>query len=321
LKFSRSGVNPFLELNFIIQLFKLFSALRPDILHLITIKPYLYGGLVAKLLKVPSVVSAVSGLGISFSSNRLRFKVLRVILYPLYKLAFSHKNQKIIFQNKNDRDILLNWNVVKTSQIEMIKGSGVDLKIFSCSNEPNNKRPVVVFAARLLIDKGVGFFVEAANILNKKGVEARYLIVGDIDIHNDNSVPEFLLNQWRDEGIVEVLGYRNDMHKVLSESNIVVFPSFYGEGLPKVLLEASACCRAIITTDHPGCRDAIIPGETGLLVPIKNATALANSIEYLINNRSERLKIGKAGRSLAEREFSDERVASRHIKIFKELSS
>ena len=195
LKFSRSGLNPFLELSFVIQLFKLFSILKPDILHLITIKPYLYGGLVANLLKVPSVVSAVSGLGMPFSSNRLRFKILRVMLYPLYKLAFSHKNQKIIFQNKNDRDILLNWNVIKTSQIEMIRGSGVDLKIFSCSNEPI-KQPVVVFAARLLIDKGVGFFVEAANILNKKGVGARYLIVGDIDIHNDNSVPEVLLNQW-----------------------------------------------------------------------------------------------------------------------------
>jgi glycosyltransferase involved in cell wall biosynthesis len=320
LRFSRSGLNPFSELNFIFQLFKLFSNLKPEILHLITIKPYLYGGLVARVLKVPSVVSAVSGLGMPFSSNRLRYRVLRVALYPLYKLAFGHKNQKIIFQNKNDRDILLNWNVVKTDQTIMIRGSGVDLKIFSCTNESKG-HPVVVFAARLLIDKGVGVFADAAYLLKKKGVEARYWIVGDIDIHNNNSVSVVQLNQWKSEGVVKILGRRDDIHSVFSESNIVVFPSFYGEGLPKVLLEASACCRSIITTDHPGCRDAIDPGKTGLLVPIKDVTALADSIEYLINNPLVRLKIGKAGRSLAEREFSDEKIASYHVKIFKELSS
>jgi glycosyltransferase involved in cell wall biosynthesis len=319
LKFSHNRVNIFSELNLIFQLYKLFSMIRPEILHLITIKPYLYGGIVARVLGIPAVVSAVAGLGMPFSSNMLRYRILRLALYPLFKMAFGHKNQKVIFQNKSDRDILLNWNVIKTDQIEMIRGSGVDLNIFSCTNEPKS-HPIVVFAARLLIDKGVGVFVDAAYLLKKKGVEARYWIVGDIDIHNNNSVSEFQLDKWRNDGVVEILGHRKDMHRVFSNSNIVVFPSFYGEGLPKVLLEASACCRPIITTNHPGCRDAINPGETGLLVPIKDVAALAESIAYLISNPLERSKLGKAGRSLAEKEFSDEKVASRHMKIFKDLS-
>jgi glycosyltransferase involved in cell wall biosynthesis len=320
LKFSRSGFNLLSELNLVLQLYKLFSLLKPDILHLITIKPYLYGGLVARALNVPAVVSAVSGLGIVFSSDRMKYRVLRIVLYPLYKLSFAHNNQKIIFQNKKDRDILLNWNVVKTSQVEMMRGSGVDLKKFKCTKEADDI-PVVVYAARLLIDKGVVVFVQAAEFLKKKGVSAEFLIVGDIDVHNDNSVSKEQLNQWKEGDSVKILGHRTDVNNIFSQANIVAFPSFYGEGLPKVLLEASASCRAIITTDHPGCRDAINPGETGLLVPIKDISALANSIEYLIENPVERKKIAKNGRLLAEKEFSDLKIADDHLKIFKNLLS
>ena len=319
LRFSRSGLNPFSELSLVAQIFRLFFQIKPDIVHLITMKSYLYGGFAAKVLRVPSVVSSVSGLGITFSSDKMRFNILRLALYPLYKIAFSHKNQKVNFQNANDRDTLLNWNVVKKYQVEMIRGSGVDLEVFSYTEEPNDAFPVVIFASRLLIDKGVKVFVDAANILNERNVKARYLVFGDVDKHNANSVSNVLLKEWMDEGLVEFLSRKNYMHKVLSSANVVALPSFYGEGVPKVLLEAAACGRVVVTTDHPGCRDAINPGKTGLLVPVKNASALADSIEYLINNRLERVKMGRAGRILAEKEFSDEMVASRHMEIFKGL--
>jgi glycosyltransferase involved in cell wall biosynthesis len=318
LKISRSGMNPIFELRLIYQFYKLFLDLKPDILHLITIKPYLYGGIVARILGVPSVVSAVSGLGIVFSSNKYRYKILRLILIPFYKISFGHNNQKVIFQNKDDRNVLLNWGVIKNDKIELIRGSGVDLDVFSYKQE-DDKNIIVAFAARLLIDKGVNVFIDAATILKRKELDVEFWLIGDIDPGSSNSVSESQLEHLKKVGLVVVFGHRTDMSDLFARINILAYPSFYGEGLPKVLLEASASGRAIVTTDHPGCRDAINPGETGVLVPIKNSIALAEAIEELLLNPEKRHMLGKSGRLLAEREFSDKKIAKDHIKIFKSL--
>lgn len=318
INFTRKGKSPFSELATIISLISLFRNVKPDLVHLITIKPYLYGGIAARLTGVHSVVSAVAGLGILFSSNDLKYRLLRVFLYPFYRIAFGHKNQKVIFQNKDDRNLLLDWGVISKDKPVMIRGSGVDLKLCPYLPEPEEV-PVISFAARLLIDKGVEVFAEASRILKSRNVVARFWLIGEPDPGNANTVSESQLKQWEAEGLVELFGFRQDIPNLFAQSNIVTLPSFYGEGLPKVLVEAAACGRAVITTDHPGCRDAIEHDVTGVLIPIRDAMALANAIEDLINNSEKRKQLGQAGRALAEREFAIEKIVDAHMRIYEGL--
>lgn len=315
---SRKGMNPFAEVTTILALRRLFKQIQPDLVHLVTIKPYLYGGIAARLAGVPAVVSAVAGLGILFSGQGFKNKVLRSILYPLYRFSFGHKNQAAIFQNPNDRDLLVNWGVLDFNKAQLIRGAGADLSVYPYLPEPEGV-PVISFAARLLKDKGVIEFVEASRILKTRGVETRFWLIGDPDPGNSNTVTQAQLDEWQQVGLVECLGYRTDIANLFSQSNIVTLPSYYGEGLPKVLIEAAACGRAVVTTDHPGCRDAIEPNLTGVLVPVRNAEALADAIQYLIENPEKRKAMAKAGRELAEKEFAIEKVVDAHLKIYNEL--
>lgn len=315
---GRNRKNPLADLKTILQLVSFFKIIKPDLVHLITIKPYLYGGVAARLAKVPAVVSAVAGLGIVFSSNSLKYRLLRLGLYPLFKAAFGHSNQAVIFQNLNDKSALVKWNVVSEEQVRIISGSGVDLSVYRMIDEPNDI-PVVSFAARLLKDKGVVVFVEASKILKQRNIEARFWLIGEPDLGSVNSVSQLQLDSWQESGLVELFGFRKDIPDLLPQSNIVTLPSFYGEGLPKVLIEAAACGRAIITTDHPGCRDAIVPGISGVLIPIKNPEALANAVQDLIENTVKRKSMGKAGREFAEKTFLIEKVVGAHLVIYKEL--
>jgi len=317
-EFSRKGINPFFELKTMVSLYYLFRKIKPDLVHLVTIKPYLYGGFAARIAKIPSVVSSVAGLGILFSSNAFKYIILRSILKPFYRIAFGHNNQRVIFQNTADRSALVGKSVVSRDKAVMIRGSGVDLESCPYLVEPVNV-PVISFAARLLIDKGVEVFAEASRILKGRNIEARFWLIGEPDPGNANSVTKVKLMQWESEGLVELLGFRQDIPDLFAQSNIVTLPSFYGEGLPKVLVEAAACGRAVITTDHPGCRDAIEPDKTGLLVPIKDPFALADAIAYLIVNSDVRYKMGEAGRALAEKDYAIERIVAMHMNIYQDL--
>lgn len=316
---SRKGINPFTEFSTIFALYRLFKQIEPDLVHLVTIKPYLYGGIAARLSGVTAVVSAVAGLGILFSGQGIKNNILRSILYPLYRTAFTHKNQVAIFQNPNDRDLLVEWGVLKREKTTLIRGAGVDLKYYPYQSEPVGV-PVISFAARLLKDKGVQEFVEASRMLKLRNIEARFWLIGDPDPGNSNTVKPDQLAAWEAAGLIECLGYRSDIADLFTQSNIVTLPSYYGEGLPKVLIEAAACGRAVVTTDHPGCRDAIDPG-TGVLVPIRDAEPLANAIQDLILNIEKRKAMGKAGRALAEREFAIEKVINMHMTIYNALLS
>jgi len=317
-KMSRKGMNPFSELCAIWRLANLFKQLQPDIVHLVTIKPYLYGGVAARIASVPAVVSAVAGLGVLFSQNTFKARSLRALLFPLYYLAFSHKNQQVVFQNPNDRDLLVNWKVLAPEKVVLIRGAGVALMDYPLVLEPDAV-PIISFAGRLLIDKGVEVFVEASSLLKERSIEVRFWLIGSVDKGNANSVSEQQLMEWEANNLIEILGYRTDIANLFSQSNIVTLPSFYGEGLPKVLIEAAACGRAVITTDHPGCRDAIEENVTGLLVPINDAVSLADAIEFLIKNPVRRKEMAMEGRKLAEQEFKIEHVVMRHIGIYNEL--
>ena len=314
---SRSGMNLIIEFKSLLALLFLFIRIQPNIVHLVTIKPVLYGAIAARLAGVSGVVAAISGLGFIFMNTGSKANILCRLVAGLYFIAFSKKNLKVIFQNSDDCKTIMRATGLKSGKVVMIPGSGVDLARFSVKPLPA-RAPVVVMASRLLRDKGVIEFVEAANLLKMRGVEASFLLVGDPDPGNPTSIEEADLAKWRSAGIVEVLGRRDDIADVFSQSHLVVLPS-YREGLPKVLLEAAACGRAVVTTDVPGCRDAINPGVTGILVPVRNAFALADAIQDLINDPVRCKTMGEAGRIMAEKVFDVRQIIASHLHIYKEL--
>lgn len=313
----RKGLNPFTELSTIFALYRLFKKIQPDLVHLVTIKPYLYGGIAARLAKVPSVVSAVAGLGTVFIDNSLQARNIRNLLWFIYRFAFGHKNQKVIFQNLSDKALLTKWVGFTDTKTVLISGSGVDLNYYQVVSEAE-ETPIVTLVARLLVDKGVIEFVEAARILKERNIPVRMCLVGDLDKGNRTSVTQVQLDDWVDKKLVEIWGYRKDINQVYSQSNIACLPS-YREGLPKSLVEAAACGRAVVTTDVPGCRDAIVPDLTGVLIPIRDSEALADAIQGLIENPDKRKAMGNAGRELAENVFDVNKVVEQHLNIYREL--
>ncbi|WP_207905765.1 glycosyltransferase family 4 protein [Aestuariirhabdus litorea] len=315
--FARSGQNPLNELTTLWCLLSLSRRLKPDLMHLITIKPVLYGGIAARVAGIKAVVSAVSGLGTVFMAESKSARVRRWLVTGLYRSAFKQRRLAVIFQNPDDRDTLLSLGALTQNQVRMIRGSGVVLEDYPCVPEPEGV-PVVVMAARLLKDKGVFEFVEAARLIKQRGVQIVVRLIGSPDPGNPTSVTQQELDQWADESGIELLGYRNDIARQYAGASIVCLPS-YREGLPKSLVEAAACGRAVVTTDVPGCRDAITPGETGILVPVKDPVALADAIQTLAENRTLRLKMGLAGRNLAETEFAIEKIVEQHMGIYQEL--
>lgn len=311
----RSGRNPLSEVVSFYSLFRLIWRLRPDVVHLVTVKPVIYGSIAARFFSRTSVVAAVSGLGTVFVDRGARRPFLRSGIEFLYRLALRKRNIHVIFQNEDDRSVLSSIGALSSATTSLIRGSGVSLSDYAFVDEPTGD-PVVTFAARLLVDKGIREFVAAAHLLHLRGVKAHFRLVGCTDPANLTSISDAELAMWARSGAVEVLGYRDDIQDIFSQSNLVVLPS-YREGLPKVLIEAAACGRATVTTDVPGCRDAVIPNETGLLVPARDVTALADAIQTLVEDPVRRKVMGAAGRELAEREFGIERVVEAHLEIYR----
>lgn len=317
---SRSGLNVFSEIAAWFAITRVMRKLKPDVVHLVTLKPVLYGGIAARVAGVRGVVAAISGLGHVFVATGFRARTLRSAVILVYRIALGAEHVKVIFQNPSDRDLLMQAGVVTADKVEMIRGSGVDLTEYAPAPEPPGV-PIVIFAARLLKPKGVHEFVEAAELLRSRGMQARFQLVGAPDPGNPTSVSAEQIRHWQEQGQVEVLGFRSDMANLFAAAAIVTLPSYYGEGLPKVLVEAAACSRPVITTDMPGCRDAIEPGKSGVLIPPRDVVALADAIEQLLKDRERRQRMGAAGRELAEREYSIEGVVAKHLAIYQSVQT
>ncbi|HUH60603.1 MAG TPA: glycosyltransferase family 4 protein [Candidimonas sp.] len=315
---TRSGKHPLQELHSIYAIWRLFRRLRPAAVHAVTIKPVLYGGIAARLAGVPAYIAAISGLGFVFSRPGQRLDLLRWAATALYKLALGHPNSRVIFQNHNDRDVLHQAHVVRLDQTVLIRGSGVDLAAFPAKAEPEGP-PVAIMVARLLVDKGVREFVQAARLSAGHPSGLRWMLVGSPDPGNPASITEDEYALWRGDKAVECLGERSDIAELYAQSHIVVLPS-YREGLPKSLVEAAACGRAVVTTDVPGCRDAIEPGVSGLLVPPRNVPALAHAVLRLADDPAMRVQMGEAGRRLAEQAFDVDKIAHAHVELYRELT-
>jgi glycosyltransferase involved in cell wall biosynthesis len=317
--FERSKINPFSEIKVLFLLYRLYSELKPDIIHHVTIKPVLYGGMMARLARVPHVISAISGLGYIFIDQGLKAKFRRLLVRILYKIALGGRGRKVIFQNPDDRDMFLKASLLKSVNTILIRGSGVDISKFSLTLEHEGP-PLIVLPARILRHKGVLEFVEAARILQIRNVQARFILVGACDMLNPAGISEEQIKGWQEEINVEWWGFKKDMYQVYMDSHIVCLPS-YREGLPKSLLEAAACGRPIVTTDVPGCREVVIHNKNGLLVPVKNGPALADALERLVNAPELRRLMGIAGRKLVVDELSEEIVVDKTLKVYDTLLS
>jgi glycosyltransferase involved in cell wall biosynthesis len=314
LSISRSGTTIGKELKTIYQIYKVMKLVTPEVIEFLTIKPVLYGGIIAKIFFTPKKIFYITGLGYVFINKGFKGTIVKNFVKFLYKLAIAGKNTIVITENIFDKNLIYSLNVLKETQITTIRGAGVDLNQYSYIEE-DNKKTVVVLAARLLKDKGIFEYVEAAKILKNKGFEVEFELYGDIDIHNLATLTNLDLEKIKQDGFVKVYGFNSDIASVFSKANIVVLPS-YREGLPKVLIEAAASGRAIVTTDVPGCRDAIEPNVTGLLCKVKDANSLSKGIEKLILDKDLRNSMGKVGRELAEKEFDIKKVIKKHFEIY-----
>ncbi|CAM2980775.1 glycosyltransferase family 4 protein [Pseudoalteromonas distincta] len=315
LSITRSGTSVLKELRVIKQMNFIVKNLKPDVVHLVTIKGAVYGGLVTRFKNIKNRVVSITGLGFVFIDGNIKARAIRFVITKLYRLALNSANTTVIFQNENDKNIFVKNRIIKSEQSVIIRGSGIEIRDYDYFREPTGGK-VVMFLARLLKDKGLIEFCEAAVILKESGVLAKFVLVGDIDLENPNSITQSELEHYIKLGVIEHWGFTTDVSETIAKSHIMVLPS-YREGLPKSLIEAAACGRAVITTNVPGCRDAIEPDVTGLLVEVKNSKELAQVIQRLLENDLLRNEMGKAGRKLAEEHFNINDVVDTHMSIYR----
>jgi glycosyltransferase involved in cell wall biosynthesis len=313
--FSRKGQNPFQEMMTISRLTALYQREKPDVVHHFTIKCVLYGSLAARFTGIRRVINSITGLGYLFIGNSLGQKLIRPLILLLYRIGL--KSTQVIFQNGDDlRQFQVN-NLVSPEQVHIVRGSGVDLDKFKVTAEPSGEQQVLL-PARMLWDKGVAEFVQAARILKAEGINARFILAGDTDEDYLAAVPTGLLKEWQKEEIVEWLGWQSNMPEIISQSSIVCLPS-YREGLPKTLIEAAACARPMVAFNAPGSREVVIPGETGWLAKLKDAQDLAACLRRLLEDKEERSRMGANARKLAEKEFSTERIIRETLTVYSKL--
>ncbi len=303
----RRSANIFSESKSIFTLLNVIKNLKPDIIHSVGLKPILYGAICAKICKIPVRIFAFAGLGYVFSSSQLLARVIRPIIIIMMKFLLNNKYSTLIMQNTDDQNIFLQQNIVLKSQISIIRGAGVDLKLFSLSKNITQP-PIVLLPARLLRDKGIEDFVKSAIILKEDGFNARFVIAGREDPSNPEAIDKASLNKWRESNLIELWGHIDDMVGAFQKASIVCLPSFR-EGLPKALLEAASCGKPIVAYDVPGCREVVIDKVNGFLVEFKNIIGLSDAIKQLLLNNSLRYSMGNEGRKLVIKHFSQEEIA------------
>lgn len=316
--FSRSALNVWNEIRCLFQLYKIYKKEKPDLIHHVTIKICLLGSLAAKMAGIRSVVNAISGFGYAFSDRASRF--LRFFVAWLSRFCLKSSYFHFIVQNPDDYEQLKSLNVAKENQITLIKGSGVDLSFFDYM-EADEKDFNFLFPSRMLYEKGVLDYINAAKLLRQKlKGKARFLLVGACDKGNRSVISEQDILSLTEPGYIDYLGFCNNMPELLLRCNVAVLPSYYREGLPKALIEACAIGRPIVTTDLPGCKECV-RNENGLYVKAKDPEDLAEKLLYLFENRDLRLEMGKRSRELAMRDFDVKNVVKKHIGIYNFLIS
>jgi glycosyltransferase involved in cell wall biosynthesis len=316
---SRSGTNPFIEIRNLLAMVKVFRKSQPDIIHLIALKPIVIGAIAARIYGKAQVVCAPIGMGYLFSSSDRKARFLQPVIRFMLRRILSLRNTQVIIENDEDCESLISGKFVEKSNIQVIMGAGVDLSLYKAIPE-NLETQVVTMFARVLRDKGVLDFVEAAKLVHHEFPKAVFQLVGDCDPGNPTSFSENEVRSWETAGSIKWLGYRTDVPELLAASNIVCLPS-YREGLPKTLIEACAAQRAIVATDVTGCREVVSHGSNGLLTPVRNPQKLAEAISHLLGDQVQRTTFAKNGRVRAETEFASSIVIEQTLAVYKKVLS
>jgi len=315
LPISQHGAWPPEEIRTAFLVYRLYAQLQPDLVHHVGLKATVHGGVAARLAGVPAVVNALSGLGHLFTSTAARERALRAAVKPVLRFATGGPSAWMILQNPENRELLARLGVGDPDRCLVIRGSGVDLRRFRPSPEPDG-RPVVLFAGRPLRSKGLPDFVEAARRI---ATRARFVVASLDEPGNPDAVPAALLRDWQQAGWIEWWGQRDDMPEVFRQANVGCLPTRYGEGVPKALIEAAACGRAIVASDVPGCREIVRSGDNGILVPEGHIESLVGAIEHLLCNAAERGRMAARGRRIAEDGFSLEQVNRETLNLYERL--
>lgn len=317
LALDRKSVNPILAFVALFRLWKILRRERPSLVHNVALKPIILGSLAARLTGKVPIVNAVVGGGFLFSSNGLVARSLRLPIGLVLKLLLNPSKSRVVFENNDDLKSFVSLGYVEARDAVLIRGAGVDFARYS-QNDVAADIPLIVLPARLLWDKGISEFVEAARLLKRDGVTARFVVVGGSDPGNRASIDEETLRRWREEAAVEFWGFRSDMPAVLAKAAVVCLPS-YREGLPKALLEGMAAGLPCVTTDVPGCREAVRDGVNGILVSPRDVPSLASALLRLIVDQATRQVMGTRGRAMAAQQFSTEIVQYETVKLYSSL--
>lgn len=316
---KRLSLNPWRELRLVVWLIRFLRREQIDLVHGFTIKCAVYGSVAARLTDDRPRVGAVAGMGYVFTSHSIKARLLRPLVKKVFRTAFGGKRSRLILQNDDDAEIFSQTKLIDKAHIHVIKSSGVDLSRFTPRTDELQKQPFrVVLPARLLWDKGVGELVEASRLLQARDKTVEVLLAGEPDIGNPATIDETKIRRWHQEGLIRWLGKVDDMPALFQSVHAVVLPS-YREGLPKSLIEAAGCALPLITTDVPGCREVVTSEVDGLLVPPRDAKALANAIERLLSDSMLCRRLGQAARRKAEAEFDEKVIIGRTVAVYEQL--
>lgn len=314
LPINPTGLNIFQELNTLRFLRNLYKKNRDAVVHHVGLKNILWGSLACRTVKMKGVVNAVSGMGTLFSNETsfLCSQILRVLSH-----AMKGDNLKVIFQNNEDKSLFIQKKIIKENQTFFIKGSGVDLEYFThVPEKTSGKKLTILFAGRMIKEKGVLDLIKAAEILRPKYEnKIHFILCGELS-SNPNALSVNEISKLTDDKYISWLGYRNDMKEMLRNASFVVFPSYYREGVPRFLIETCASGRPIVTTNSIGCKDCVEEGRNGYKVHVGDAASLAERIKKLVDNPTLREKMGLHSRAIAERDFSIDDVVKKHLKIY-----
>ena len=310
---SQRGTNPLSEAATLLHIYRFYRLERPDIVHHFTPKAVIYGSLAARAAGVPRIINTITGLGYVFTEDARRDWSLRPLTLQLYRIALA--NTVVLFQSAADMSRLTTLLGGGGKNFKLLAGSPVNLAKFKPEPEPEGT-PVVMMAGRLLREKGVEYFVEGARILRRDAVPARFVLVGKPDEGTRDGLTTPRIRAWADEGVLEWWGWRDDMEVVYPQAHIVCLPTYYAEGVPRSLVEAAACGRAIVATDIPGCRQVVRHGENGLLVPPRDAPRLAEAIGLLLRDPKRREAMGAKGREIAMRDFTSKQHLAEYFAVY-----
>lgn len=314
-KLKRKSFNPFREILSIFDLLKCILKIKPDIIHAVAMKPIIYSSLIKLFCNKVLSIYSFAGLGYIFTTKTFKNLILKKLLLFYFKISFLKKNSYGVMQNSDDLSLFQKYRVMKSENLKLIEGSGINETIFDINNNSLTQRNIILLAARMLWTKGIKEFVECARIIKAKKPDLRFVLVGAPDNENKESIPLDFLYKLNESNLVEWWGHKKDLIPIYKNTLLVLFPS-YREGLPKSLLEAASCKLPIISFNVTGCRSIVKDGINGFLIPFMNTDQMSNKTLNLINNEKMIIDFGKKGREIIKDKFTLRKINNDFLKLW-----